>query len=64
MDREVAEVRQVLQQQEQNSKAIFDQLGFDIKSKVTDTESNFDLLNQGRWVDFIGEEMEKHAGAT
>lgn len=63
MDREVAGVRQCMQQQEQNCKVLFDQLAFDIKGKVIDIEPNFGRLHQGRWVEPIGKEVEKHAGA-
>ena len=41
MDRDVAEVRQFLQQQDQNSKVLLDQFAFDIKKQVAGIESNF-----------------------
>ena len=67
IDTEVAKVRQHLQKQkqkqDQNTKAIFDRLAFDIKNKATDTESNFRPRAQGLWVELIGKEVQKHAGA-
>ena len=60
LDRDVGELRQFLQQQDQGNMVLVDQLATDIKAKVADIESSF---AQGSWVELIGKEVEKHAGA-
>ena len=60
LDREVDELRQALQQQDAGSRVVVDRLAADIRTKVADIEASF---AQGRWVELIGQEVEKHAGA-
>jgi hypothetical protein len=60
LDQEVDVLRQALQQHDAGNRAVVDQLAADIRTKVADIEASF---AQGRWVDLIGKEVEKHAGA-
>ena len=38
-------------------------MAIEIKNQVVDIDSNFDCLDQGRWVKLTGNESEKHSGA-
>ena len=60
LDHEVSELRRALQQHDAGSRVVVDQLAADIRAKVSDIEASF---AQGRWVELIGKEVEKHAGA-
>ena len=60
LDRDVGELRQAFQQGDIGSRVVVDQLATDIRTKVAEIEASF---AQGRWVELIGREVDKHAGA-
>ena len=63
VDVEMADLRRYLNQKEQKDQETSDQLAFEIKNKVSDIEANFGRMHNPQWVELVGKEVEKHAGA-
>ena len=63
IDVEMADLRRYLNQKEQKDQETSDRLAFEIKNKVSDIEANFGRMQNPQWVELVGKEVEKHAGA-